>query len=439
MNAATNSSPECSMNPDRRLDLLCLFAVLNPLVVQAGFFFMPAGLPGGLSVPQAFQGTAFLIGLGFIIGSRWKPSPHTRRLAVFVGLAVVASAIFLGKSLLERGDITSVMRFRGDFVFYFKMVFWSSSWFLVAVLVRRVSDAARLLRAVSLGALLTSIIVLICYLTGAGTIEVYAREGVRASIGASGVSAKQTVPYLAACAFVVIYLTRGRRWVGGLIAAFVLVAATLVSYDRAVQVGLLAAGAWFLVWRFILCRRRRSHSSEKAVILGALIILIIFGIFGFDALRTRWTSDLAKNRPGSGRLGFYQAAVERFAEGPAADVLLGVGYSGIRQTLLERCGMSVHTHSDLFDLMLGGGILGLVVYAAFFWALGGYFRGVPRGSPELALMGAVGCVYLVMGLITGLIEATHANFCLGAILHCSHVLATTAKHDGHEEPATADD
>lgn len=423
---------------DRRIDVLCLFAVLNPLIIQASFFFLPPDRRGGLSVPQVFQGTAFLIGLAIIFGSRWRPSAYTRRMAVFVVLGAVASAVFLSKSLIESGDLTSIMRFRGDFVVYFKMVFWSSSWFLIAALVQRSADATRLLRAVTLGALLTSVIVVVCYITGAGTIKAYALEGVRASIGASGVSAKHTVPYLAASAFVAMYLTRRGRWSTGLIAAFVLLAATLVSYDRAVQVGLLAAGAWLLFWRFVVCRRQRIHTGEKAFVACALISLVIFGIFGFESLQKRWTGDLAKNRPGSGRLGFYQAAVERFTEGPASDVLLGVGYSGIRETMEERCGMSVHTHSDLFDSLLGGGILGLCVYAAFFWALGGYFRGVPRGSPEFALMGATGIVYVVMGLITGLTTAPHANFCLGAIFHCSNILARTTDLNSDEDGVTTE-
>lgn len=65
-----------------------------------------------------------------------------------------------------------------------------------------------------------------------------------------------------------------------------------------------------------------------------------------------------------------------------------------------------------------------------------YLRGVQLQSEECALMGAVGAVYVVMSLITGLLEATHAMFCLGVIAHCCHVLAKpalTSRHSLSEE------
>lgn len=425
----TKLTPD-STDRDLRLVLLCIFAVFNPLVVQASFFFAPSFRPGGLSVPQVFQGAAFLVGIAIVLWTRWTPTVDTVRLGRFMALVAVGGTIFLGKSILESGGLSSIMSFRGDFVVYFKMVFWSSSWFLVAVLVQTQKDAARLLRAIALGAWLTSLIVVVCYLTGAGAIATYAIEGARASIGASGVSVKQTVPYLASCAFVAMYLGRRERWLVGLAAALTLIAATLISYDRAVQVGLVVAALWFFVWRFFLVHRRKSHTSERVFIVCGLLAVALFGSLGYESLHARWTSDFAKNRPGSGRLGFYQAAAERFSEGPAADMLFGVGYSGIRQTMEERCGMSVHTHSDFFDLMLGGGLLGLGIYGAFFWTLFRFFRGVPLQSAECALMGAVGAVYVVMGLITGLLEATHAMFCLGAIFQCCHVIATSTPATG---------
>lgn len=420
---------------DFRMDFLCAFAVLNPLVVQASVFFVPSFKIGGMGVSQVVSGAAFLIGTAIVLRSPWTPTVDTARLGRFFGLVAVGGTVFLGKSILESNDSSSIMAFQGDFVVYFKMVFWSSSWLLVAVLVRSKKDAIRLLRAVALGAWLTALIVVTCYVTGAGTVAAYALQEVRASIGATGVSVKQTVPYLASCAFVGVYLGRRGRWVAGLVAALTLMTATLVSYDRAVQVGLVVAATWIFVWRFFLAARRKSHTNERILVVTGLLAVALFGSLGYESLHARWTDDFEKNRPGSGRLGFYQAAVERFSEGPAADMLLGVGYSGIRQTMEERCGMSVHTHSDLFDLLLGGGILGLGIYGALLWTLFRFFRGVPLHSAECALMGAVGAVFVVMGLITGLLEATHAMFCLGSIFHCCHVIAssTSATIDAADE------
>ncbi len=106
-----------------------------------------------------------------------------------------------------------------------------------------------------------------------------------------------------------------------------------------------------------------------------------------------------------------------------ADMLVGIGYTGIKETMHERSGLLIHTHSDLFDLLLGGGLLGLAVYISLTGSLLRYFRRVPPQSAEFALMGAIFAIFLVMSLITGQLEATHAMFCNGAILCCCHVIA----------------
>lgn len=411
---------------DLRMDFLCAFAVLNPLVVQASYFLAPPSHSGNLSIPQLFQGTAFLVGLSIVLWSKWSPTVHSSRLSRFLLLVVVGTTVFMGKTMLESDGILSLMEYRGDFVFYFKMVFWSSSWVLIAGVVRRHEDGNRLLQAIVFGAFLTAVIALICYVTGAGSVAVYAGEGVRASVGASGVSVKQTVVYLAASAFVALYL--GRR--GGRVIALILLLSTMLSYDRAVQVGVAAAFLWLLVWRLVLLVRGRSLRGERVVIIGGLIATALFSTLGYQSLHTRWTRDLEMGRPGSGRLEFYRVAWEQFPEGSVEDKVLGIGYSGIRETMEEKCGKSIHTHSDFFDLLLGGGLLGLGIYAALFWSLGMYFRGVALMSAECAVMGAVGSVYLVMSLITGLLEATHGMFCLGAIFHCCHVMASSGLECG---------
>lgn len=412
------------------MDFLCVFAVLNPLVVQVSYFLVPPIRPWDLSIPQLFQGTVFLIGSGIALRSKWPPTVHIPRLSRFLLMVAFGGTIFLGKTVIESEGALSLMEYRGDFVFYFKMVFWSSMWVLVAGVVRSRDDGNRLLQAVVFGAFLTAVIALVCYVTGAGTIAVYAREGVRASVGASGVSAKQTVVYLAASAFVAMYLGRkGHRSIG-FVVALVLFLSTFLTYDRAVQVGIAAAFLWLLAWRLVLVVRGRSLRGERVVIVGGLITAALIGTLGYESLHTRWTRDMEKGRPGSGRLEFYRVAAEQFFEGSAGDKVLGIGYSGIRKTMHEKCGMSIHTHSDFFDLLLGGGLLGLGIYLALYWSLGMYFRGIPLMSAECAVMGAVGAVYLIMSLVTGLLEATHGMFCLGAIFHCCHVMASPGSECG---------
>ena len=190
-----------------------------------------------------------------------------------------------------------------------------------------------------------------------------------------------------------------------------------------VQVGFVAAVLWLVVWWVLHSGRRNRPLVNRRMVVGALLVLVLAGGLLYPSLRTRWTADFAQGRPGSGRIEFYGAALRAFTSGSLADAVMGIGYSGVTRTMQERCGLSVHTHSDLFDLLLGGGLLGLGIYMAFFGVLLSTLREVAASSAEWALMGAACAIVAVMGLITGLLEATHAMFCLGAILHCCSVLA----------------
>jgi hypothetical protein len=312
---------------------------------------------------------------------------------------------------------------RGDVVFFFKVFFWAFMWWFVAIVVRRKKDALRLLHAIVAGAFVASLIVLLSYFTGAGSVAAYEQSGIVASVGASGVSPKQTVAYLAPCAFLIMYLARGQRWMVGLLVALPLVGSTLLTYDRSIQVGIAVASGWLMLWWAVLSGRRVSRNWSIGLLLAACMTsVLLFAYVGVDSLIARWTADFQSGRPGSGRLEFYRAAGEQFCDGTVADMLVGIGYRGIKETMWARCGMAIHTHSDLFDLLLGGGLLGVSIYLSLIWILWQYWRSAPRGSAEAAAMGAYLAIYAVMSLITGQLEATHAMFCLGASLHCCHLM-----------------
>ena len=408
---------------DLRLDFLCAFAFLNPLVVQLGFFLAPPTERGALSVPQLFQGCVFVVAVVAVLLSRWRPTIHTARIGRFLVLIATAAAVILFKTAFDHGQLITVSEMRGDLIFFFKIFFWAFMWWLVAIVVRRKHDARRLLHAVLAGAFLTSLIVLVSYVTGAGNVAAYEQSGVMASVGASGVSPKQTVAYLAPCALIAMYLGRGRRPVAALMIALPLVGSTLLTYDRSIQVGMVVASGWLALWWAVLSGRRVSRNWSIGLLLAACVTaVLLFSYVGVDSLIARWTADFQSGRPGSGRLEFYQAASERYCDGTVSDLLVGIGYTGIKETMRSRCGMAIHTHSDFFDLLLGGGLLGVCLYGALYWILWRYWRSVPRGSAESAVMGASLAIYAVMSLITGQLEATHAMFCLGASLHCCHLM-----------------
>jgi hypothetical protein len=405
------------------LRFLCAFAFLNPLVTQAGIFLAGRGGASGFSIPQLFQGGIFLLAVACVVLVPWRRNVRTARLGRFLLLLAGGCTVILFKTACDHRGAITLDQMRDDLIFFFKIFFWAFMWWFTAVVVRQKTESLRVLRALLWGATGASLIVVASYLSGAGTVEAYERSGIIASVGASGVSPKQTVAYLAPCALIAMYLGRKQQRLIALAIAVLLIASTLVTYDRSIQVGLLMATGWLVVWWGILSGRREHRNwSVGLLAVACTAAVFLFASAGFESLQTRWTEDFRNGRPGSGRLEFYQAAWERFSDGSLSDMLAGIGYSGIKDTMHARCGLPIHTHSDLFDLLLGGGLLGLLIYLTLLWNLLQYWRGVPRASAESALMGAYLGIFAVMSLITGQLEATHAMFALGATLHCCHVL-----------------
>lgn len=417
---------------DPGMALLCGFAVANPLIVQAYFYLLPETTIAGLSIPQLFQGSAFLAAALICLARGWKPMALSTSLGRLAGLVGAASLLFLVRASLLRDRLTSGEGILVDVLFSSKIVFWASAWWFLSIAVRREQDARRLLIAVVAGALLGALVVIGCYVFDAGSISPYVQAGVKASAGATGVSGKQTASYLAIALIAAVYLGRRRRPWTSLAVALTLLTAVLLTYDRTAQVALAAAAFWLLLWRVLLSNRRTTRQwSTRLLVLGGLSAILLFSWVGFESLYIRWTSDFQKGQAGSGRLLMYQGAWNEYVHSSPTEILLGVGYTGVREAMIRQLKVKIHTHSDFFDLLLCGGIVGILLYLAIWHAVWLHFRKLSVGCAEYAAMGAMVAVYAVTSLITGQLEATHAMFCLGAGLQSCRVMG------GAETPLSA--
>ena len=107
-------------------------------------------------------------------------------------------------------------------------------------------------------------------------------------------------------------------------------------------------------------------------------------------------------------MGLWTDALNVFENTKWPGRLLGVGYSGMRDAMLHEGmgGNRKHTHSDVLDILLAFGFLGLLGWAAVHYAMIQTVRAAPRGSTEYALAGGIYVVFLVESLLTGQVFGT---------------------------------
>jgi O-antigen ligase len=139
------------------------------------------------------------------------------------------------------------------------------------------------------------------------------------------------------------------------------------------------------------------------------------------------------------REGLFRAACSMWLEHP----LLGAGYRAFEL----KSGTGLYTHSTPVEMLVSGGVLGLGLYLALFWAV---FRSIWRclsieqAPHERALLWGLGHLWAAMftfGLFTVIIEekvflALCGCFC-GYLRHKEHALtseAGPADEEAHEDP-----
>jgi O-Antigen ligase len=411
----------------RAFILLCSFAALNPAVAQIGYLFLPGGV-AGLSLMQWFQGLVFLLELPLMpwFLRPYQDTRHLRGLAIFVALAIV---VFIMKSGLTRG--TSMEILKGELTLYFKYFFWAFSWLFIGLSVRNALRGRLLLTYIVLGVSVDAMFKIIGAATGRWGVDAYASAGVSASFGAEGISGKATVGFLLPAMFLCWYLLKNRAG-AAVLTSSVFFAAIVVTYDRTAQVAVSLSLFWCVVWALFLSRRQRSHG----IVFRFVVLLLIGGWiyaadYGMGHLTARWTHELETDRAldGSGRLSLYAASWKWFRTANGLDLLFGQGQNRTFDMIEQSVGKRLHTHSDLFDMMSYGGILGLILYAYLMYVLLGLLREIPYFCLEFQIAAAIAISFLVMSVVTGQMDATHAMFTLGASLWCLRLSAVPLMRD----------
>jgi len=419
--------PRCESIADAALLALCVFSVVNPLIAQTTFFFFPYPL-AGMNIMQWFQGLCFPLIL-ITLPRLSRNGAEFSRLFSRLLWAYVISLSLLHLRLLSADRLPSDM-IGTERMVYFKVIFGLLLWYYASCLTQSQESARRLLQSILLGALISAVWVLVCYFSGIGGAH-YAAAGITATAGSEGASGKGMAGFLLPAVAGAMYLAMREGspwWAAG---ASLLLAAVFVTFDRSAQVAFLAGLSWMVVWWIGLARPR---PGLKAVLPFVCIITVLGGVYfahhGSEELAARWTRDFDRGEIGSGRGTFYATAWNWFCQDSSvADFLFGMGFANIYDLMFAGSGIYRHTHSDLFDMLLIGGLVGLALYLLLFYTVASLGRGLPVGSVGFAALGALMISFGVMSLLTGLMAFPHAVYTFGAQCICIRVLAIDERRD----------
>jgi hypothetical protein len=406
---------------------LCVFSIANPLVAQASCTLFPNNI-GGMNIMQLFQGLCFPLILVTLPklprGGAEFSRPFSR---LFWAYAISLALLHLRVLSADRipADMMSI-----ENMVYFKIIFALLLLYYASRLVRSYESAERLLQSVLLGALISAGWILVCYFTGIGGNS-YASDGVQATAGSEGISGKAIAGFLLPAAGGAMFLALrddSCRWA---VYASLIVAAVFVTFDRSAQVALGVGLSWMAVWWLALARPK---PGAKIVLLFLCVILVLGGIYyaqkGSDELVARWTHDFDRGEVGSGRGTFYATAWDWFwNESSMMDFFLGIGIGNIYDLMHSRSGIFRLTHSDLFDMLLIGGVVGLALYLLFFYTITSLGRGLPVGSMEFGILVTLIVSFGAMSLLTGLMDFPHTVYAFGAQCICIRGLTIQEEHD----------
>lgn len=357
---------------------------------------------GPLSVLQVLRGAslAFIAARLFVIFR--LNSPSCRKQFEFTLLFTAWIGFVSAKEVYANGTLTFESA-----VHYLQMLHWLLLWlWCLAVIPHALPSSIRLvLRGLVVGALLTSLSVYVGYLTRMRLVENYGREGATASFG---------------------WFTDGNSFngallVGGLVAPIAIQAvggaattallcfgAVLLTYKRVSSIACLAALAWTVHWA---CGSRikwaRRWARSLLVISLAFIVVGIANAPLWQGLERRWSDVKEYDTAGSGRLRLWYSSVHHFTRSDAWTQLVGCGYSGMSAAMRRSGQGEVHAHSDLFDMVVMGGITGVILLLMLWTKIARLFLRLPTSSPYYLVAMAVYIVYLIHSTLTGQLFVTN--------------------------------
>ncbi len=376
----------------RRILLLAVLPALDAIINQVNTAYEIT--IGSLSMLQAFRGALLLI-LVYMVGCTPRPRRESQ-FAIGGAMLWLVIGIFLMaiNQAVTAGGVVLV-----DLIPYVQMVYWITLWYAAQAWIRDARDARTVLNGLMAGALVTAASVCYGYLVGVSN-SVYEAEGVKASSGFF-VSGKGIAGALVVGGITAAYLGMARRTWRHPCAAVFCFGACFLTYARAGFLALSLSLVWLLIWSTFLQSRSRALWARRAITLAVLGAAMLIAAIGVTDLSRRWSDVKDPNRAGSGRLQIWAFAAESFDEANLSQRFAGRGYQGMVDYIGSKMGVEIHTHNDVLDMLVMGGVVGIGFLLIVFAALAAQILSAPARSPEFAAAVSILLAFFCQAIFTG--------------------------------------
>lgn len=317
------------------------------------------------------------------------------RAALACGMLFIHSfAFYICKEVLETGSVELE-----NVTHYVQIIYWLEVWLLATLAFDTPYRRRLALMCVVAAALMSSISIFHGYLTG--TSLTYEYQQITASTGLFN-SGKGVAGVLVVSGIISAYLLRERANVTGVVIACLMFAAAFLTYARAGLVALCAALLTIGAWSLAICPHAAAARWARRLLAGCVLLGVIgYLLVGTADLTSRWADMMDPDQAGSGRITFWKVALNSFWDASLAEQILGRGYVGMYAVMQSGYGMRIHTHNDLLDMLLVGGVMGVVCLSVFWATLIARLRLLRPASAEYGAGLAILTGFFAQSLLTG--------------------------------------
>ena len=379
---------------------------------------------GPLSLLQVLRGYVVVV---FVAITGWFLLNDRSRLKR-VPLAALGALFLIGMAVSKELVTTGAFSMP-SLGAYGQMAYWVMFWITVSVVCREEGQAEIILWGLGAGATLTALSVVggLAF----GGLNYYDEDGVLSSAGWFDTS-KYITGVLVCGGVVLLYLGRkGKSWIYPMLAGLCFVAC-LITYARAGAVALAAVLVWLPLWAIVF-----GHRSQRRWLHRFLILLLVAGLAApllvkTDTLFARWSDLQDSDKAGSGRATFWKVAIDGYVDATPAQQAVGYGYSAMSDMLFLNYGADIkHTHNDMLDMLLVGGVVGGAWLVFFIGSLGWKVVRTSLFSVEGAAGTAILLAYLLHGQFTGQLWSTDAMTYYTLSLACLFIIGCRAPAEMH--------
>ncbi len=388
--------------------ILALLPFLDILIGQIQA--LSAAQIGSISLAQGYH--AFVLSVCFLVFlSRLKHFPRHYQYILVAGIFLAGSVALSTMIFWLEGKLSFETLIANSQILY-----WLVLWLTILAICKSKKDCKLILGGIAVAAIYASLTIIYLYITQGHKSSIYENlvgnaAGFKTAKGLTGI--------IATGGLAGIWLFRSRQRIKGAIIFFVCLAGILLTYQRAGLVGIGLGSLWLGLWALAsFVKNQKQAWAFYPIILLVLAAVVIFSVVGTEDLASRWDDLSNPEKAGSGRLQFWQVAFESFCKMDTIDKLGGVGYTGIAEALVSRYGARIHTHSDILDVLIMFGMLGI---ASFIFLHAVIIRFIYKTKYHPSAFAVATAIYLVMffqGVTTGQILCLSVMSCYLAGITC---------------------